>query len=146
MERHVADGAAPGLVTLVSRRGETHVEAIGTKAVGGGDPVRRDKIFRISSMTKPVIAAATMILVEECVLRLDEPVERLLPELSVVTGRDSVSAVPGKYGWDGGLGTTWASDPAEEMVAVMMSQRARFPVFSAAYLDFWTLAYQAIDD
>lgn len=66
--------------------------------------------------------------------------------VSVVTGRDSVSAVPGKYGWDGGLGTTWASDPAEEMVAVMMSQRARFPVFSAAYLDFWTLAYQAIDD
>ncbi|MET7935239.1 serine hydrolase domain-containing protein [Streptomyces sp. NPDC005322] len=82
MERHVADGEVPGLVTLVSRRGETHVEAIGTKAVGGDDPVRRDTLFRISSMTKPVIAAATMILVEECVLRLDEPVERLLPELA----------------------------------------------------------------
>ncbi|MET8183404.1 serine hydrolase domain-containing protein [Streptomyces sp. NPDC005336] len=386
MARHVADGEVPGLVTLVSRRGETQVEAVGTKAVGGGDPLRRDTIFRISSMTEPVIAAATMILVEECALRLDEPVERLLPELadrrvlgrldgpledtvaaerpitvrdlltfrmgfglppgppdaypvmraaeelglavgppkpatehgpdewlrrfatlplmhqpgerwlyntgsqvlgvliaraadrpletflqervfeplgmkdtgfhvppekldrlatsymadpetgklglydgvedsqwsrppafpdgaaglvstaddylafgqmmldkgrygkggrllsrpavevmttdqltpaqkaasgllagewdnrgwgfgvSVVTGRDGVAAVPGRYGWDGGLGTTWASDPAEEMVAIMMSQRAQFPLFSAAYLDFWTLAYQAIDD
>src|SRR5256884_8137880 len=42
----------------------------------------RNTIFRISSMTKPIPAAATMILVEECRLRLDEPVDRLLPELS----------------------------------------------------------------
>src|SRR2546429_5628066 len=42
----------------------------------------RNTIFRISSMTKPIPAAATMILVEECRLRLDEPVERLLPELA----------------------------------------------------------------
>ncbi|WP_433935361.1 serine hydrolase [Sorangium cellulosum] len=41
-----------------------------------------DTIFRITSMTKPVTAAAAMILVEECKLRLDEPVDRLLPELS----------------------------------------------------------------
>ncbi len=44
--------------------------------------MRRDTIFRISSMTKPVTAAAAMICVEECVLRLDEPVDRLLPELA----------------------------------------------------------------
>ena len=49
----------PGLVTLVSRRGELHVDAIGTKAVSGGDPMRRDTIFRITSMTKPITAAAT---------------------------------------------------------------------------------------
>jgi CubicO group peptidase (beta-lactamase class C family) len=59
-----------------------HVDAIGTKAAGGRDPIRRDTIFRISSMTKPITAAATMILVEECKLRLDEPVDRLLPELA----------------------------------------------------------------
>src|SRR5260370_517612 len=41
-----------------------------------------DTIFRISSMTKPITAVATMILVEECKLRLDEPVDRLLPELA----------------------------------------------------------------
>ena len=44
--------------------------------------MRRDTIFRIASITKPVTAAAAMILVEECRLRLDEPVDRLLPELA----------------------------------------------------------------
>src|SRR5919204_2792498 len=82
MAGYVERGEVPGLVTLVSRRGEVHVDAIGTSAVGGGDPIRRDTIFRISSMTKPITAAATMILVEECKLRLDEPVDRLLPELA----------------------------------------------------------------
>ena len=72
----------PGLVTLVSRRGEVHVDAIGSKAQGGDGPIRRDTIFRIASLTKPITAAATMILVEECTLRLDEPVDRLLPELA----------------------------------------------------------------
>jgi CubicO group peptidase (beta-lactamase class C family) len=65
MAGYVERGEMPGLVTLVSRCGETHVDAIG---------MRRDTIFRISSMTKPVTAAA-MILVEECKLRLDEPVD-----------------------------------------------------------------------
>ena len=55
--------------------------ALGAKAIGG-DLVRRDTIFRIASMTKAVTAAAAMILVEECKLRLDEPVDRLLPELA----------------------------------------------------------------
>ena len=53
LARHVERGLAPGLVTLVSRRGEVHVDAIGMKAVGGSDPMRRDTIFRITSMTKP---------------------------------------------------------------------------------------------
>ncbi|MCP9206337.1 serine hydrolase domain-containing protein [Streptomyces sp. NEAU-Y11] len=385
LARHVAEGEAPGLVTLVSRRGETRAEVIGAQAFGGA-PMRRDTVFRISSMTKPVIAVATMILVEECVLRLDDPVDPLLPELAdrrvliredgpleetvpaerpltvrdlltfrmgfglapgppgghpalaaaeelglamgppkpatphgpdewlrrfgtlplmrqpgtawlyhtgsqvlgvliaratgrpledflqerifeplgmkdtgfhvppgardrfaasylpdlttgeptlydapgdgrwsrppvfpdggaglvstaddylafgrmllaggrygagarllsrpaveamttdqltpaqkaastaapgswdhrgwgfgvqVVTGRDGISAVPGRFGWDGGLGTSWASDPAEDLVAVLMTQRAQFPRYSPLYLDFWTLVYQAIDD
>src|SRR4051812_8949948 len=79
---YVERGAVPGLVSLVSRRGEVHVETAGTRTRGGDDPMRRDTIFRISSMTKPITAAAAMILVEECVLRLDEPVDRLLPELA----------------------------------------------------------------
>src|SRR5437899_6846879 len=82
MAGHVEHGEVPGIVTLVSRRSEVHVDAIGTKAVGGSDPIRRDTIFRISSMTKPITAAATMILVEECKVRLDEPVDRWLPELA----------------------------------------------------------------
>jgi CubicO group peptidase (beta-lactamase class C family) len=81
MAGYVERGDVPGIVTLVSRQGEVHVDAIGMKALGG-DPIRRDTIFRISSMTKPITAVAAMILVEECKLRLDEPVDRLLPELA----------------------------------------------------------------
>lgn len=44
MAGHVSRGAVPGLVTLISRRGEVHVDAIGMKAVGGSDPIRRDTI------------------------------------------------------------------------------------------------------
>jgi CubicO group peptidase (beta-lactamase class C family) len=79
---HVSRGAMPGLVALVSRRGETHVEAIGRQSFESDTPMRRDTIFRIASMTKPIAAAATLILVEQCKLRLDDPVDDLLPELA----------------------------------------------------------------
>jgi CubicO group peptidase (beta-lactamase class C family) len=82
MAGYVERGEVPGIVTMVCRRDEAHVDAIGTTMAGGRDPIRRDTIFRIASMTKPVTAAAAMILVEECKLRLDEPVDRLLPELA----------------------------------------------------------------
>ena len=82
MAGHVERGGIPGLVTLVSRRGETHVDAIGAMAQGGRVPVQRDTIFRVASMSKPVVAVAALILVEECRLRLDDPVDGFLPELA----------------------------------------------------------------
>src|SRR5215470_16516082 len=82
MASHVERGDVPGLVTLLYRRGEVHVDAIGTTAFGGKERMQRDTIFRITSMTKPITAVAALILVEECTLRLDEPVDRLLPELA----------------------------------------------------------------
>jgi CubicO group peptidase (beta-lactamase class C family) len=82
MAAYVEAGEVSGVLTLVSRRGETHFDAIGAMQMGGREPLRRDAIFRIASMTKPITAAATMILVEECKIRLDEPVERWLPELA----------------------------------------------------------------
>src|SRR6478672_2816588 len=78
---YVDRGAVPGIVTAVSRRGKVRIEVLGKQAIDG-PPVRRDTIFRISSMTKPITAVAALILVEECVLRLDEPVDRFLPELA----------------------------------------------------------------
>lgn len=78
---HVTAGDMPGIVALVGRRKETWVEAIGTQSFGGV-PMRRDTIFRIASMTKPIIAVATLMLVEECRLRLDDPVDAFLPELA----------------------------------------------------------------
>lgn len=62
------------MVALLSHDGETHVE------MAGGLP--EDTIFRIASMTKPVTAVAAMICVEECLLRLDDPVDEYLPELA----------------------------------------------------------------
>jgi CubicO group peptidase (beta-lactamase class C family) len=81
MAGHVQAGEMPGMVTLVSRGGDIHVDTIGQIAIGG-TPMQRDTIFRITSMTKPVTAVAAMILVEECKLRLDDPVDRWLPELA----------------------------------------------------------------
>jgi CubicO group peptidase (beta-lactamase class C family) len=74
LDGYVLRGDVPGAVTLVSRGGETHVERAGD--------VRPDTIFRIASMSKPVVAAAAMILVEDCVLRLEDPVDNYLPELA----------------------------------------------------------------
>jgi CubicO group peptidase (beta-lactamase class C family) len=82
MAGYVERSEVPGIVTGLSRRGELHVDAIGRKTLADDDPIGRDTIFRIASMTKPITAVAAMILVEECKLRLDDPVERLLPELA----------------------------------------------------------------
>jgi CubicO group peptidase (beta-lactamase class C family) len=72
----------PGFVSVVSRNDETHVEPFGHLGFGKSQAIRRDSIFRISSMTKPITAAAAMILVEEGRLRLDDPVDKFLPELA----------------------------------------------------------------
>ncbi|MFF4986017.1 serine hydrolase domain-containing protein [Streptosporangium saharense] len=82
LTRHVDAGRIPGLVALVSRYGETHVEAIGTTRHDGGVPMRRDTIFRMASTSKPVSIAAAMVLLDECELRLDDLVEPWLPELA----------------------------------------------------------------
>jgi CubicO group peptidase (beta-lactamase class C family) len=82
MARHVESGRLPGLVTLISRRGEVRVDTFGMTAFESGEPMRRDTIFRIASVTKPIVAVAAMLLLEECTLRLDDPVEELLPELA----------------------------------------------------------------
>ncbi|MFE7130625.1 serine hydrolase domain-containing protein [Streptomyces sp. NPDC057638] len=82
LTRHVESGRIPGLVALVSRDGETHVEAIGTMRHDGGAPMRRDTIFRMASTSKPLGVSAGMVLLDECRLRLDDSVEPWLPELA----------------------------------------------------------------
>jgi CubicO group peptidase (beta-lactamase class C family) len=81
LQSHVDSGVLPGLVALVSHRGREHLETIGTLALDSDAPIRRETIFRLASMTKPVTAVGAMILVEECKLRLDDPVDTWLPEL-----------------------------------------------------------------
>ncbi len=72
----------PGLVALVSHHDDVHVETLGAMSIGNSAPMRRDAIFRIASLSKPVTAVAAMILLEECKLRLDESIVPWLPELA----------------------------------------------------------------
>jgi CubicO group peptidase (beta-lactamase class C family) len=85
LERNVDSGFVPGAVAAVARHGEAHIEAAGTLAfegAGSGTPMAADTICRIASTTKPIVAACAMTLVEDCTLRLDDPVNEFLPELA----------------------------------------------------------------
>jgi CubicO group peptidase (beta-lactamase class C family) len=82
MADHVARDAVGGAAWLVSVDDHVDVGVAGVLTRGEPEPIRRDSIFRISSMTKPMVAVGAMILIEECRLRLDDPVDGLLPELA----------------------------------------------------------------
>jgi CubicO group peptidase (beta-lactamase class C family) len=82
MADRVARRELVGIVYLVACRGLLYVDTIGTLSLDGNEPMRRGTPFRMASLTKPIIAAATMMLVEDGRLALDERVDRLLPELA----------------------------------------------------------------
>ena len=79
---HVERGDVPGLVALVARGPDVHTETLGSAALGDPTPLRRDAIFRIASLSKPIAGAGAMTLVDDGVLSLGDPVERFLPELA----------------------------------------------------------------
>ncbi len=105
VERAVQQGQAPGVVAAVARGQAVHVATAGVMAVGG-QPMRRDTLFRITSNTKPMTAAAVLSLVDDGLLDLNGPVDELAPELA---GRRVLSRP------DGTLGRTV---PAERPVTV----------------------------
>ena len=117
---HVDRGEAPGVVAAVERRGDLHVAVSGRLAIDG-PPIQRDTIFRIYSMTKPILAVATLSLMEECRLRLDDPVDDLLPELA---NRRVLKR------WDGPLDETV---PAERSISLrdLLTFRMGFGVLMA---------------
>ncbi|MGD6742082.1 serine hydrolase domain-containing protein [Streptomyces sp. BH106] len=79
---HVSKGPVPGAVGLVARGDRVEVAALGHTDTEGGTPMARDSIFRIASITKPIVAAALMTLVEEGRIALDSPISHWLPELA----------------------------------------------------------------
>jgi CubicO group peptidase (beta-lactamase class C family) len=81
LERYVRDGSVPGAVAIVAHGDQVEVAAAGLAAIGG-DPMTRDSIFRFASITKPITAAAVMILVEDGRISLDDRVDLWLPELA----------------------------------------------------------------
>jgi CubicO group peptidase (beta-lactamase class C family) len=65
--------------------------------------------------------------------------------MAVLTEADELSSAPGRYGWDGGMGTSWFNDPHEELVAILMTNRMwNSPNPPEVCRDFWRLAYDAI--
>ncbi len=106
LEAYVESGAVPGLISLVARGAERHVDVLGRPGLDRAQPLARDAIFRIASLSKPVTAAAAMILVDDGVLALDEPVDAFVPELA---GRRVLRAV------DAEIDDTW---PAHRAITV----------------------------
>jgi CubicO group peptidase (beta-lactamase class C family) len=81
LDRHVQAGTLPGAVAVVATGDDVEVAVVGARGIDGA-PMTRDTIFRIASVTKPITAAAAMVLVDEGRLGLDDPVARWLPELA----------------------------------------------------------------
>jgi Beta-lactamase len=82
LSQHVERGDMPGLVALVASGDDAHVETIGHKAFGDSEPIGRDAIFRIASLTKPIVGVAAMLLIEDGLMALGDEVARWLPELA----------------------------------------------------------------
>jgi CubicO group peptidase (beta-lactamase class C family) len=81
LAHHIDSGDAAGLVAVVARGSDAQIIVLGAQAVGGA-PMREDSLFRIASAGKPIVAAAVLALVADGHIRLDEPVDDILPELA----------------------------------------------------------------
>lgn len=141
MKRHVDNGTVPGLVMLVHHRGREHVDAIGTMGYNTKEPIQRNTIFRLASMTKPITSVGAMLLIEECKVRLDDPVDEWLPELKdrrVLRTIDSPldDTVPAKrpitlrdlLTFRSGYGEVEFISPSSPLVKAMME--AQLPLFA----------------
>jgi CubicO group peptidase (beta-lactamase class C family) len=83
LQASVDDGALAGLVTLAWRQGEiAQLNTVGFANIAAGAPMRRDTIFRIASMSKPITSLVALMLVEEGKLGLDDPITRWMPEFA----------------------------------------------------------------
>jgi CubicO group peptidase (beta-lactamase class C family) len=83
--RHIESGMLPGAVMLVARKGQVAwFKVMGYRDRASADPMKPDSIFRIYSMTKPIVTVAAMMLVEEGRLGLDHPVSKYLPEMAAM--------------------------------------------------------------
>ncbi|MBB4907728.1 serine hydrolase domain-containing protein [Actinophytocola algeriensis] len=82
LARYVGDGSLPGAVAVVARGAEVEVAVAGSVALDGTAPMTRESIFRIASVTKPITAAGLLVLVDDGVVGLDDPISRWLPELA----------------------------------------------------------------
>jgi CubicO group peptidase (beta-lactamase class C family) len=107
-QKHIESGTVPGAVMLVARRGKiAWYKTLGFRDRAAQDPMRPDSIFRIYSMTKPIVSVAAMMLVEEGRMQVSDPVSKYLPEI----GNMKVGVESG----EDGKATMQLVDPAREM-------------------------------
>jgi CubicO group peptidase (beta-lactamase class C family) len=86
VQRHIDAGSFSGAVTLVARNGRiAYYEAAGSMDLEAKKPMAKDAMFRIMSMTKPVIGVATMMMIEEGKVRLQDPISKFIPEWADMT-------------------------------------------------------------
>ncbi len=108
VRKHVEAGDVAGVVTLVARRGRiVHFEAQGYADLASRTPMQRDNIFRLASMSKPIVGVAIMMLVESGDIRLNDPVARFIPEFAAL---DKV-AIPRPGGPENAYDTEPAARP-----------------------------------
>ena len=82
LQTYAGNGSVPGAVGLIARGDRVEVQAAGWSDVDGTSPMARDSIFRVASITKPITAAAVMMLVDDGRIALKDPIGRWLPELA----------------------------------------------------------------
>jgi CubicO group peptidase (beta-lactamase class C family) len=99
VERTIASGEIAGAVTLVARNGQVaYLEAQGVMDLESKRPMQPDSMFRIASMTKPVVAVAILMLAEEGKVRLSDPVSRFIPAYANLEVGIAKPAAPGPGG------------------------------------------------
>ena len=135
---HVGPDRIPGLVALVARRDQVHVEVLGSLAVSGRR-VERDSLFRIASTSKPITGAAAA--------------QRGTAADTFLAGRSwslcqsviTEGERAGAFGWEGGLGSSWLVDPARHLVVIVLTQKLwDSPQLPAVHTELRDAAYAAL--
>src|SRR5438132_1974526 len=111
LKKEIADGKLPGAVVMVARKGKiVYSDAIGFQDKGANTPMKLDSIFRIYSMTKPLVSVAAMMLVEDGVIQLTDPISKFLPAFKDMQVSVASTGADGK--------TTYTSVPAAKPITV----------------------------
>ena len=111
LEKEIADGKLPGAVVMVARKGRIiYSDAVGFQDKGPKTPMKLDSIFRIYSMTKPLASVAAMMLVEDGVIQLTDPISKFLPAFKDMQVSTAITGADGK--------ATYTNVPAAKPIIV----------------------------
>ena len=113
VQRRIAAGDLAGAVTIVARRGKVaHLSTLGVMDLDSKKPMTAESMFRIASMTKPVIGVSIMMLVEEGKLHLNDPVARFIPQFA------NMKVAVARPGSGGSEGPSFYAVPAQRQITV----------------------------